>query len=59
VECFAPLGVLGVELAPGGQEVAGPVPMACVACGRRGGRRVAWGVVLCCGFCAAVGVFMA
>jgi len=42
-----------------GRTVAGPVPMACVACGRRGGRRVAWGVVLGCGFCAAVGVFMA
>jgi hypothetical protein len=42
-----------------GRTVAGPVPMACVACGRRGGKRVAWGVVLGYGFCAAVGVFMA
>ncbi len=42
-----------------GKTVTGPVPMACVACGREGGRRVAWGVVLGCGFCAAVGVFMA
>jgi len=38
-----------------GKTVAVSAPMACVACGRRGGRRVAWGVVLGCEFCAAVG----
>jgi len=42
-----------------GRTVAGPVPMACVASGGEGGRRVAWVVVLSCGFCAVVGVFMA
>ncbi len=47
------------EPAPDGKTVAGPVPMACVACGRRGRRWVAWGVVLGCGYCAVVGVFMA
>ena len=56
---LVPFGVSEVELAPVGETVAVSAPMACVACGRRGGRRVACGVVLGCGFCAAVGVFMA
>ena len=40
VECFVPLGVLGVEWSwyQVGRTVAGPAPMACVACGRRGGQ---------------------
>ena len=41
-----------------GKRVAGPVPMACVACGRRGEGQ-ACGVVLGCWPCAAVGEFMA
>jgi hypothetical protein len=41
------------------KTVAGPVPTACVACGRRGGRQVAYGLVIGCGFCAAVEVYMA
>ena len=49
----------GVNRRQMGKTVAGPAPTACVACGRRGGRRVVWGVVLGCGFCAVVGVFMA
>lgn len=51
--------VLGVEWSwyQVGRTVAGPAPMACVSCGRRGGgRRVAWGVVLGCGLCAVVEV---
>ncbi len=31
-------GVSEVELALVGETVAGPVPTACVACGRRGGQ---------------------
>ncbi len=51
--------VLEVELASGKQDGSGPALTACVACGRRGGRRVGCGVVLGCGCCAVVGVFMA
>jgi len=52
-----PFGVLDAELAPAGQEGS----MACAhgVCGLRAARGVAWGVVLGCGFCAAVEVYMA
>jgi hypothetical protein len=33
-----PFGVSEVELAPVGETVAVSAPMACVACGRRGGQ---------------------
>ena len=57
MKCFVPLGVLEVELAPGGQD--GCRACAYGVCGLRAARGVAWGVVLSCGFCAVVGVFMA
>ncbi len=43
-----------------GKTVAGTAPTACAACRRRSeGQKVACGVVLGCGFCAVVGVYMA
>ena len=60
VECPVPFEVLEAELASVWQEGCWSCAFGvCVLRGARGGRWVAWGVVLGCGFCAAVEVYMA
>ena len=59
VECLVPLGGLEVELASGEQD--GSRSCAYGVCGLRAarGRQVAYGLVIGCGFYAAVEVYMA
>jgi hypothetical protein len=55
-----PSGFLEVELAPGGRDCCSAyVYGVCGLRAARGAGGFAWGVVLGCGFCAAVEAYMA
>ncbi len=56
---LVPFGGFGVNWRQTGKTVAGPVPIACVACGRRGGQAGCVGRSPQLWVFAAVGVYMA